>query len=85
MMQSSFIGKVEKAKRYSQEKNRVSFSSFAATFNGEHDKYTIQYSQGRWTCSCNSYFQTGLCSHVMAMERMLDGMVMDKVPVASVR
>ena len=85
MMQSSLIGKVEKAKRYSLEKNRVSFSSFAATFDGEHDKYTIQYSQGAWTCSCHSYTQTGLCSHVMAMERMLEGMVMDKVPEVAIR
>ncbi|MDO8473160.1 MAG: hypothetical protein Q7T05_05005 [Dehalococcoidia bacterium] len=82
-MQSSLIGKVEKARRYAQEKSRASFSSFAATFEGEHDRYIIQYNQGKWTCSCNSYSRLGLCSHVMAMQRMLDGMVTDKTPVAS--
>lgn len=82
MMQSSLIGKVEKAKRYATERNRVSFSAFTASFEGEHDRYSVRYEDGRWRCSCTSFSQAGLCSHVMAMQRMLDGMVPAAEPVA---
>ncbi|GIT43479.1 MAG: hypothetical protein Ct9H300mP11_14150 [Chloroflexota bacterium] len=33
-MDSSIIGKIEKAKQYAEEKNRVNITSFAATFKG---------------------------------------------------
>lgn len=75
MMQSSLIGKVEKAKRYAQEKNRVAFSRFSATFEGDNDRYSVEYDHGKWGCSCHTFSQHRLCSHMMAMERMLEGMV----------
>jgi len=33
-MQSSLIGKIEKAKRYAQETDRISFSEFTVKFRG---------------------------------------------------
>ena len=36
-MRSSLIGKIEKAKRYAQEPERVTFSGFTAVFRGEND------------------------------------------------
>ena len=36
-MNSSLIGKVEKARRYAQEKERVSFNTFEVKFHGEND------------------------------------------------
>jgi len=74
-MQSSLIGKIEKAKRYAQEKNRVTFSDFSAKFRGENDDYSVSYSDGKWRCSCRFFSQWGLCSHTMAMEQMLRDML----------
>ncbi len=74
-MQSSLIGKIEKAKRYAQEKDRVTVSELSATFRGDNDTYLITYGDGKWHCSCHFFSSWGLCSHTMALERMLRDML----------
>ena len=71
-MDSSIIGKVEKAKRYAQEKNRVDISGLTATFKGDHDTYRVSLSFGAWTCQCHFFSARGSCSHTMAVQRILD-------------
>jgi len=74
-MQSSLIGKIEKAKRYAQETNRVTFSELSVKFRGEHDDYTTDYKDGKWHCSCHFFSSWGACSHTMALERILENML----------
>jgi len=74
-MQSSLIGKIEKAKHYAQEKDRVIFYEFSVRFRGEHDNYTTGYKDGKWHCSCHFFSGWGLCSHTMALERILSDML----------
>ena len=74
-MQSSLIGKIEKAKRYAQEKERVTFSELSVKFRGENDDYIINYKDGKWHCSCLFFSSWGLCSHTMALERILGNML----------
>lgn len=74
-MQSSLIGKIEKAKRYAQEKERVKFSDLSVNFHGENDDYSISYHNGKWQCSCHFFAQRGLCSHTMALEKILAEML----------
>ncbi len=74
-MQSSLIGKIEKAKRYAQEKERITFSELSVNFRGEHDDYTTGLKDGKWRCSCHFFSTWGLCSHTMALERILDNML----------
>ena len=74
-MQSSLIGKIEKAKRYAQEKERVTFSQFSMKFQGENDDYIINYQDGQWHCSCRFFSNWRLCSHTMALERILNSML----------
>lgn len=75
-MNSSLIGKIEKAKRYAQEPKRVSFQEFSVTFNGENDLHTVTYKDGNWSCSCDFFEGWKVCSHTMALERIL----MDMLP-----
>ncbi len=70
-MQSSLISKIEKARRYAQDPGRVRFSQFQATFQGEHDTYTVTYNDGQWHCTCHFFSGWETCSHTMAMQRML--------------
>ena len=70
-MQSSLIGKIEKAERYAKEPDRVTFSDFTASFRGEHDNYTVNYEGGKWHCSCHFFSVRGLCSHTMALQKTL--------------
>ena len=39
-MQSSLIGKIQKAHVYAQEPGRIDVHEFSATFRGDHDTYT---------------------------------------------
>ncbi len=74
-MQSSLIGKIEKAKRYAQEPERVTFSELSVKFRGENDDYTTEYKEGKWHCSCHFFSSWGVCSHTMALERILSDML----------
>lgn len=74
-MQSSLIGKIEKAKRYAQETDRITFSELAVTFRGENNSYNTSYQDSKWSCSCNFFSSWGLCSHTMALEKILTNML----------
>jgi hypothetical protein len=74
-MRSSLIGKIEKAKRYAQEPDRVSFSGFTAIFRGENDSHKLSYANGTWHCSCHFFSQWRTCSHVMALQQILGNML----------
>ena len=71
-MDSSMIGKIEKAKRYAQEKDRVDITGLTATFKGDHDTYQVGLSFGSWNCQCHFFSSRGVCSHTMALQRILD-------------
>ena len=74
-MQSSLIGKIEKAKRYAQETDRITFSEFSIKFRGENSSYDTGYQDGKWHCTCSFFKSWGLCSHTMAMEKILNKML----------
>ena len=74
-MQSSLIGKIEKANRYAQEKDRVTFTELSVKFHGENSDYDVTFKDGKWRCTCSFYNQWGLCSHTMAMEKILENML----------
>jgi len=74
-MRSSLIGKIEKAKRYAQEPGRVSLSGLSAVFHGENDDHKLSYAGGKWHCTCHFFSQWDTCSHVMALQQILAGML----------
>lgn len=78
-MNSSMIGKIEKAHRYAQEADRVAFNTFDATIRGDNSDYNVRLTEDGWDCSCPT-FRSGIlntCSHVMAMQLMLGTMLND--------
>ncbi len=70
-MHSSMIGKIAKAKQYAQEPERIQFASFDATIRGENDTHRVRFSEGAWHCDCRFFADWGMCSHTMAVERVL--------------
>ena len=74
-MQSSLISKIEKARRYAGEPERVSISDFSATFRGDHDSYRVRCKEGTWDCTCHFFETWKTCSHTMALQRILNGML----------
>jgi hypothetical protein len=74
-MQSSLIGKIEKAKQYAQEPQRVTFHNFSVTFRGNNDSHTTGFKDDKWFCTCDFFNSWGLCAHTLALEKILGQML----------
>ena len=74
-MTSSYIGKVDKARKYAEEPGRVNIHTFEASFVGNHNTYRVAYHDGDWRCECAFFSTRRVCSHTMALQRMLDEML----------
>lgn len=75
MNSSTMISKVEKARRYAQEPDRVRFDSFTVSFRGGHDEHTVTMDGTTFTCTCHFFQNHETCAHVMAMQRILAPML----------
>lgn len=80
-MDSGMIGKIQKAKEYAEEPERITIKSFEASFAGKNDTHHLSYIDGSWNCSCNYFQGHGVCSHTMALERLLGPMIKNKQSV----
>lgn len=74
-MDYGLIGKIEKAKRYAEERERIEFKQFKVEFKGKHNQHIVTYDDGQWHCNCDFFQSRGRCSHSMALETILDEMV----------
>jgi hypothetical protein len=78
-MDYGMIGKIEKAKRYAEQRDRIRIDSLSVTFEGENNPHTVHYDNGTWQCDC-VFFQTrNRCSHTMALEMILKDMIVEPV------
>ncbi len=74
-MDYGMIGKIEKAKRYAQEPQRITFQSLNAEFKGDNSTYQICLGPEGWDCSCSGFRAQGICPHVMSMEKLFKPMI----------
>jgi hypothetical protein len=74
-MNSSLIGKIEKAKRYAQERTRIQVRGLSAEFDGDNDRHEVSLHGDTWRCNCDFFAGWGACAHTMALERILEGML----------
>lgn len=84
-MNSSMIGKIEKAHRYANETDRFTFNSLDVTISGDNDSYHVTLGPDGWNCSCHTFQSQMLesCSHVMAMQLMLGKMLPEQLRYAT--
>ncbi len=75
-MDYGMIGKIEKSKIYAEERERIEFESLRVTLRGDNDSiHKVSYENGVWNCDCSFFNSRNVCSHTMAMERVLADMV----------
>jgi len=74
-MDSGMIGKILKAKQYAEERDRIEFTQFSVVFRGENNDHEVTYANKGWYCQCNFFASHGVCSHTMALERVLGNML----------
>jgi hypothetical protein len=75
MMDYGMIGKIEKAKMYASERNRIHFKDFTVTIDGDNNPHVVHYNAGDWRCDCRFFQTRGSCAHTRAMEYVLDNML----------
>jgi hypothetical protein len=78
-MDSGLIGKVEKAKRYAEDRHRFHFTQFEVDFHGDNSEHHVSYDKGVFNCDCEFFLTHGRCGHSMALEILLKDMIV--VPV----
>lgn len=82
-MQSSIIGKIEKARRYAAEPERIHVEALRATVRGDNTDHQVEFAGEAWSCACDFFREWSVCSHTMAIERLLAGLVPPQpLPVA---
>lgn len=78
-MDYGMIGKIDKAKRYAEQPDRIRIESLTVTFAGENNSHTVHFENGVWRCDCDFFQTRGRCSHTMALEIILKGMLPETV------
>ena len=78
-MDYGMIGKIDKAKRYAEQRDRIRIESLTVTFTGENNPHTVHLRDGCWQCDCDFFQTRERCSHTMALEIILEGMIPEPV------
>ena len=71
----NIVSDVKKSKRYAQESDRLRIVHFDCSFEGYNRNHQVTYDSGRWSSTASFFAQRGVCSHTMALEKILKGMV----------
>lgn len=69
-MYSSLISMVEKAKRYADEPERISFRELEVDFRGNNATHKVRLRGDAWQCECDHFKVHALCAHVMTLQRL---------------
>ncbi len=78
-MHSDLIGKIEKARRYAQEPERLEISELKISVRGDNDTtHDVTLNEGHWNCTCSFFNTWGTCAHVMAVQRRLSPVLTSK-------
>ncbi len=64
---SQFQRKIEKAKRYSTEKDRFELLDDRIIIHSEHGTRTIKKEKDKYICDCDFYQENHTCSHIIAI------------------
>lgn len=75
MFDSGMIHKMQKAKVYADEPERIHVRDLRVDFEGDNNQHTVEFHEGDWRCDCPYFATRHTCSHVMALDRVLGVMV----------
>ncbi|MCE2852986.1 MAG: hypothetical protein ACK5C8_01825 [Roseiflexaceae bacterium] len=82
-MHSDLISKIEKARQYAQQPERIAIDSLRATFHGGNNDHHITIADGTWHCDCDFFKGHTTCAHVMAMQKILQPMLSERARAAT--
>ena len=79
-MDYGLIGKLEKAKRYAEERHRFKFNRLDVTFHGDNNEHQVSFDEGAFSCDCEFFLTHRRCGHTMAIEIVLKDMLPVEIP-----
>lgn len=74
-MDASMINKIQKAKEYAEQPERVTFHTLSMQFQGDNDTYHMGLGADGWSCTCPGFQKYGICPHIMAVEKLFKPML----------
>jgi hypothetical protein len=80
-MDYGMIGKIQKSKRYAEERYRFQFKSFELTFDGDNNPHEVSFDHGVFQCDCEFFITHHARSaqrydpYRMALEILLKDMI----------
>jgi hypothetical protein len=75
MLDSGMVNKIYKARQYADQPERIHFHSLRVQFDGNNGSHAVEFQDGGWRCDCQYFTNHAVCSHTMAMERVLGVML----------
>ena len=77
-MDYGMIGKIDKAKKYAEQRDRIRIETLEVTFIGQNNDHVVSFSDGKWQCDCDFFQTRARCSHTMALEIILEDMLVEQ-------
>ena len=74
-MNEEFERKKVKSLKYAKELERFNIINFEIEMKSEHDTRYIKYCNNTYECTCDYYHHNGTCSHIMAIQNILNNIV----------
>ena len=78
-MDTGLIGKIQKAKMYAEQPERIKFETLQVRFDGTNNDHLVTLNEGAWHCTCDFFQTRQRCSHTMALEIILEQMLPEQV------
>jgi hypothetical protein len=78
-MDNGMVRKYEKAKMYADERDRIEVRQLEVAFDGMNNPHIVKFNNGNWECDCDFFIGHKRCSHTMALEIILDKMILEQV------
>lgn len=69
------VSKIEKARRYAEQPDRITFNTFTVVFRGDNGSYTVSLHADGFHCTCPGFHSHHMCPHVMTLERLFKPML----------
>jgi hypothetical protein len=71
MLDSGMINKIQKAKMYADQPERIHIRELRVEFDGNNSPHTVEFRDDHWACDCDYFRGHHTCSHTMALDRVL--------------
>lgn len=82
-MNSGMIAKMEKAHRYTEERDRFHFESLRVRVDGDNSSHSVGLDGGAWSCDCDFFAHNAACAHTMAVGLMLGVTAPETMPAGA--